>query len=77
MGPCPPIPRAAPHAETVLSLLRNPDYCVYAYAKSGTERSPERAETRFNELSMEERGKLEKETLVNVGGRKRAATLGR
>ena len=55
--------------ETVLSLLRNPNYCVYGFAKSGVENSPDEAESRFNKLSLEERGKFEKETRVNVGGR--------
>lgn len=55
--------------ETVLSLMRNPNYCVYGFAKSGVENSADEAESRFNKLSLEERGKFEKETRVNVGGR--------
>lgn len=44
-----------PNAETVLSLLRNPDYCLYGFAKSKRERSAEDAETAFNQLSMQAR----------------------
>jgi len=62
--------------ETVLALMRNPDYCVYGFAKSGVERSPDDAEARFNKLSLEERGKFMKETRVNVGGRTSLGSLG-
>ncbi|KAL4533071.1 hypothetical protein Ndes2526A_g08524 [Nannochloris sp. 'desiccata'] len=61
--------------ETVLSLMRNPDYCVYGFAKSGVENSADEAESRFNKLSLEERGKFEKETRVNVGGRTGSSSL--
>ena len=60
--------------ETVLALLRNPEYCVYGYATSTSARGPEEAEDTFNEFSMDERGKLAEETLVNVNSRKRSTT---
>jgi uncharacterized membrane protein len=61
--------------ETVLSLMRNPNYCVYGFAKSGVENSADEAESRFNKLSLEERGKFEKETRVNVSGRTGTSSL--
>lgn len=61
--------------ETVLALLRNPNYCVYGFAKSGIENSADEAEARFNKLSLEERGKFEKETRVNVAGRTSRSSL--
>lgn len=61
--------------ETVLALMRNPDYCLYGFAKSKRERCAEDAETAFNQLSLQERGKFQKETRVNVGGRARRASL--
>jgi uncharacterized membrane protein len=62
--------------ETVLALLRNPEYCVYGYATSKACRGPEQAEETFNDYSIDERGKFEKETLVNVNSRKRTASAG-
>lgn len=58
-----------------MALLRNPDYCLYGFSAGASMSSSERAETRFNEYSMEERGKFEQETLVNVGGRSRRGSL--
>ena len=57
--------------------MRHPAYCGYGFAKAGVERSAGDAESRFNKLSMQERGKFEKETLVNVGGRTGSSTLAR
>lgn len=63
--------------ETVLALLRNPEYCVYGYATSNSANGPEQAEDLFNEFSMDERGKFAEETLVNVNNRtKRASAKG-
>ncbi|PRW56501.1 hypothetical protein C2E21_4515 [Chlorella sorokiniana] len=61
--------------ETVLALMRNPDYCLYGFAKSKRERSAEDAETAFNQLSLQERGKFQQETRVNVGGRQGTSSL--
>ena len=57
--------------ETTLALLRNPEYCVYGCATSEVAKGPEMAEDLFNELSMDERGKFEEETLVNVNAKKK------
>lgn len=54
--------------ETVLALLRNPEYCVYGSASAMQGMNLERTEDRFNSESMSERGKFSSETLVNFGG---------
>eukprot|EP00741_Cyanophora_paradoxa_P018894 tig00021105_g18240.t1 len=54
--------------ETCLSLLRHPEYIVYAGGKSKT-LSLNDAETEFNRMSVSERGKFDDETLSNVRGR--------
>lgn len=59
--------------ETVLALLRNPEYSVYGYATSKSAVGPEEAEEVFNEFSMDERGKIGEETLVNVNDRVKRA----
>ena len=63
--------------ETVLALLRHPEYAVYGASDVSKSRSLEGGENKFNRLSMEERGKFKEETLVNVGGRSRSQTLSR
>nr|XP_043634369.1 uncharacterized protein LOC122605479 [Erigeron canadensis] len=61
--------------ETTLSLLRHPDYCISGYSSVDVKRSVEEGEKRFNQLSIEERGKFDEETLVNVNNiRKQSAT---
>mmetsp|Transcript_7705 Transcript_7705/g.25539 ORF Transcript_7705/g.25539 Transcript_7705/m.25539 type:complete len:407 (-) Transcript_7705:49-1269(-) len=61
--------------ETVLALNRHPDYCVYGNADSYSEQGMDSAEARFNELSIDERGKIEEETFVNVRGRKKQVAM--
>ncbi|CAI5510247.1 unnamed protein product [Closterium sp. Naga37s-1] len=60
--------------ETVLALLRNPDYCIYGFSSSEMNNDSYAGEAAFNRMSMEERSKFKEETLVNVDGIRRRIT---
>ncbi|THU62202.1 hypothetical protein C4D60_Mb01t02630 [Musa balbisiana] len=60
--------------ETTLALLRHPDCCISAYYSVDMKRSIDDGEKCFNQLSIEERGKFDEETLVNVNNIRRQKT---
>jgi uncharacterized membrane protein len=57
--------------ETVLALLRNPESCIYGHSEGRVLRGLSRGEEAYNQMSLEERGKMQTETFVNVDGRTR------
>ncbi|KAF5765381.1 hypothetical protein HanRHA438_Chr15g0715551 [Helianthus annuus] len=62
--------------ESILSLLRHSHDCISGYSSVDVKRSTVECEKRFNQLSVEERGKFDEETLVNINNnvRKKSAT---
>jgi uncharacterized membrane protein len=66
---------AAQLRETVLALLRHPDYWTHVRAESQTVAGRERAAELFERLSIQERSKFTVETLVNVGGEVQRRTM--
>jgi uncharacterized membrane protein len=63
--------------ETVLALLRSPQYWTHVRASSQTLKSREAGSRLFEQLSIEERSKFKSETLVNISGevRRQAVSL--
>ncbi|MBF2049937.1 MAG: DUF1517 domain-containing protein [Elainella sp. C42_A2020_010] len=61
--------------ETILALLRNPEYWTHARSSSQTLKTREAGSRLFERLSLEERSKFSMETLVNVGGQVRRQTM--
>ncbi|GJY91924.1 myelin-associated oligodendrocyte basic protein isoform 1 [Tanacetum coccineum] len=61
--------------EATLILLRHSDYCISGYSSADKKRSVDECEELFNKLTIQERGKFDEETLVNVNNiRKKNAT---
>ncbi|KAH9613472.1 hypothetical protein KSS87_004681 [Heliosperma pusillum] len=57
--------------ETTRALLQHPDYFISAYSSVNTTKRFAAAKKLFNRLSVEERGKFDEETLVNVNNIKK------
>ena len=69
-----PDPCRPPIAETVLALMRNPEYIVFGSSNSRVINDHDNAEREFQSMSMEERSKFKEETLSNVGGISRSSS---
>lgn len=61
--------------ETVLALLRSPQYWTHVRAISQTLKNREAASRLFEQLSIEARSMFKTETLVNIGGQVRRQTV--
>ncbi|CAA7034710.1 unnamed protein product [Microthlaspi erraticum] len=57
--------------EATLALLRHPDYCIACHSSVDVKSKQEEGEKLFNQLSIEERRKVDEETVVNVDSIKR------
>ncbi|XP_039119658.1 uncharacterized protein LOC120255958 [Dioscorea cayenensis subsp. rotundata] len=62
-------------AESSMVLLRLLDYCIYAHSSVDSKQTTEDAEKSFIEHSIEERVKLDEETLVNFNNFKKHVLL--
>ncbi|ESQ29809.1 hypothetical protein EUTSA_v10023937mg, partial [Eutrema salsugineum] len=60
-----------------VALLRHPAYCISCYSSVDVKQNEEEGEKKFNQLSIEERGKFDVETLVNVNSIKRQSSKNR
>ncbi|OVA05456.1 Protein of unknown function DUF1517 [Macleaya cordata] len=63
--------------ETTLAMLRHADCWISGYSFVDVKPIIEDGEKHFNQLSIEERGKFDEETLVNVNNIKRQSTSSR
>jgi hypothetical protein len=62
--------------EACLALLRHPDYCTSGLCKCDVTDTQNDTEEQFNQLSLEERGKFDEETLVNFNSLRRHVMAG-
>lgn len=64
--------------DAALTLLRNPEFCVYGRIQSSKHKQLDEAERVFDEYSLTEQSKYREETLANTGGQtKRSDGRGR
>ncbi|KAH6826355.1 hypothetical protein C2S53_003722 [Perilla frutescens var. hirtella] len=57
--------------ETVVALLRHPEYFLSTYTSVDVKRSSKEGERGFNEQSIKERVKFDEETLVNINNKQK------